>query len=252
MMDKEKEMDLVGHLAELRTRLIWILLVFVLSLAAGFFLAQPLVETLKDDPAAANIKWFVFSLPDALRVYMQFAFVAAAAITIPFALWQIWLFVSPGLRRPERRAALGFIPSAFFLFLVGIAFGYYVLFPMIVQFMVNIANALGAEEAYGMSQYFGFMFNIILPFGFLFEMPIIVMFLTRLRLINPMRLARVRRLAYLGLVIVAVSLTPPEIVSDILVTIPLLLLYEFSIWVSRMVYRKQLREDAEWEEEFGD
>jgi sec-independent protein translocase protein TatC len=92
---------------------------------------------------------------------------------------------------------------------------------------------------------------MVLPFGFLFELPIVVMFLTRLRILNPMRLAKMRRFAYFGLTIVGVTLTPPEIISDILVTLPLLLLYEISVWLSRTVYRKQLKEDESWQEEYG-
>ncbi|MBO8171660.1 MAG: twin-arginine translocase subunit TatC [Bacillaceae bacterium] len=251
MTDNERKMGVVGHLTELRMRLIWTILVFVVSMVIGFFLAKPVIEWMKNDPAAENIPWFVFALPDALRVYMQFAFVIGLIITIPFALYQMWKFVSPGLREHERKAALWFIPSAVVLFLFGISFGYLVLFPLIVGFMSNLADSLGAQEAYGLAQYFRFMFNMVLPIGLLFEMPVIVMFLTRLRLINPMRLNKFRRYAYLILVIIATTITPPELISEILVAIPLLLLYEFSILISRVVYRKQLREDAEWEAEFG-
>ncbi len=252
MANHDQEMGVVGHLTELRMRLIWILTVFVLSLVAGFFLAKPVVEWLKNDPAAANIPWYVFGLSDAFRVYMQFAFVLGVLITIPFALFQLWLFVSPGLKPHEKKAALWFIPSAVLLFVLGLLFAYTVLFPLIVKFMSDMAESLGAQEAYGLSQYFSFMFNIIIPIAVLFELPIVVMFLTRLRLINPHRLARFRRFAYLGLVIVATMITPPEIISEILVAIPLLLLYEVSIAISRVVYRKQLKEDDEWEKEFGD
>lgn len=244
-------MTVVEHLTELRKRIMWVLGVFIVALIIGFFLAGPLVDYLKQEPIAEGVPIVSLHPSDALRVYMQFAFLVGAVITLPVALYHVWRFVSPGLEVKERRGTLYFIPAACFLFIVGILFGYYVVFPMVMKFMSNITASMGADPNYGIAQYFGFMFNMVVPFGVLFQLPIVVMFLTRLRILNPMRLAKVRRYAYFVLAVVGVTLTPPEIVSDILVIIPLLLLYELSIWLSRVVYRKQLREDEAWENEYG-
>jgi len=104
---------------------------------------------------------------------------------------------------------------------------------------------------YGAAQYFTFMFNIILPLAIVFEMPIVVMFLTKIRLLNPKRLHKFRRYAYMLLVILATVITPPDAISAILVALPLIVLYEFSVFMSGFIYRKQLAKDAEWEREFG-
>ncbi|MBO8164075.1 MAG: twin-arginine translocase subunit TatC [Brevibacillus sp.] len=254
-MSENREMTLEEHLGELRRRIIWVLVTFVLALIVGLFFADVVIQYVQSNPISDEIpltQLVSLSPSDALRVYMQFAFLLAVVITLPVALYQLWRFVSPGLRPVEQRVTLRFVPAAFLLFLVGLAFGYYVVFPMILPFMVGFTEKIGTEAMYGVAEYFGFMFNIVIPFGFLFELPIVVMFLTRLRIVNPMRLARLRRVAYFVLAVVAITLTPPEIVSDILVTIPLLLLYEASIWLSRLVYRKQLQEDEAWEREFAD
>lgn len=243
-------MTVVEHLAELRTRILWVLAVFVVGLIAGFYLAGPLIEYLKQEPIADGVPIISLHPSDALRVYMQFAFLIGCVAALPVALFHIWRFVSPGLEVKERRGTLYFIPAACFLFIIGILFGYYVIFPMIMQFMTGMTATIGANPNYGIAEYFGFMFNMVIPFGVLFQLPIVVMFLTRLRIVNPMRLAKMRRFAYFGLAVVGICLTPPEIISDILVTIPLLLLYELSIWLSRIVYRKQLREEAEWEKTY--
>lgn len=247
------EMTMIEHLTELRRRLMWLVAILLVSMVAGFIFAGDVIELLKDRPPAANLEWHVFAPSDALRVYLQISFVIGLIVTLPFLLYHLWAFVAPGLRPEERRATLAFIPAAFILFLIGIAFAFFIVFPMVFMFLSGIAASLETSETYGIADYFGFMFNIVLPLGFLFELPIIVMFLTRLRLLNPVRLSRFRRYAYFILVVVAVMITPPEIVSDLLVSIPLLLLYEFSIWLSRVVYRKQLAEDArrerEWKEE---
>lgn len=250
-MNESQEMTLVEHLAELRTRIIWVLVVFLLSMVAGLFLAGSAIEYLKQSPLAGGIPLKSFHPSDVLGIYMQFSFLIALIVTLPVALYHIWRFVSPGLRPHERKASLMFVPAAFFLYVIGICFGYFVVFPLVMQFVTNIAGTIQVDPNYGIAQYFSFLFNMVLPFGFLFELPIVVMFLTRLRILNPMRLAKMRRFAYFGLTIVGVTLTPPEIISDILVTLPLLLLYEISVWLSRTVYRKQLKEDESWQEEYG-
>jgi len=247
----DQEMTVVEHLTELRRRILWVLAVFIAALAAGFFLAGPLIEYLKQEPIADGVPIISLHPSDALRVYMQFAFLIGSVVTLPVALYHLWRFVSPGLNVNERRGTLSFIPAACILFLIGIVFGYYVVFPMIMQFMTGMTATIGADPNYGIAEYFGFLFNMVIPFGVLFQLPIIVMFLTRLRILNPVRLAKMRRFAYFGLAVAGIALTPPEIVSDILVTIPLLLLYEMSIWLSRIVYRKQLKAEAEWKSEYG-
>lgn len=117
--------------------------------------------------------------------------------------------------------------------------------------MLVMTASLQANEMFGITQYFSFMFSIVLPFGIIFELPILVMFLTRLRIVNPIRLAKMRKISYFILVVIAITITPPKIISDFLVTIPLLLLYEFSIWLSKGIYKKQLEEDKKWLGEFN-
>ncbi len=253
-MKTEKHMTVVEHLTELRRRIIWVLVVFVLFLVAGLFYAGEIITYVTQNPIThlPSTALSSFSPSDALQVYMLFAFWIALVLTLPVALFHLWRFVSPGLRPHERRVALKFIPIAFILFVTGLLFGYFVVFPMIMQFMLSFASEVGATPLYGLSQFFSFLFNMVIPFGFLFEMPIIVIFLTRLRILNPIRLAKMRRIAYFVLAVIGVVLTPPEIISDITVTIPLLILYEVSVWLSQIVYRRQLKEDEEWERQQND
>lgn len=246
MAEHSSDQHILQHLGELRRRLIWVLLVFIVAIVVGFIYAEPIVQHLKNDPAARDIPWNVFALGDALRVYLQFAFLMALVITTPFAMFQMWKFVKPGLKPNEQKATLLYIPGAFFLFIVGILFAYYYIFPFVVQFVTSFSERLGAQEMYGISQYFGFMFRLILPIGIVFELPVIVMFLTRIRLLTPHVLRKMRRHAYVLLVVVAAMITPPDFVSNILVAIPLILLYEVSIWLSNRVYRNVQAEDAAW------
>ncbi len=244
MSKQDKEMTLVGHLQELRVRLMWTIGYFVVTLIIGFMLSDYLVRYFKNSPAAENIVWNVFGFTDSIRVYLQFTFLIAFALTLPFILFQVWRFVAPGLTKTEQRATAWFIPIAFLLFIVGVSFAYFIIFPMIIQFLSQISDQLQVEETYGISQYFGFMFNIIIPFGLLFELPVIVVFLTRIGVVQPKLLTKFRKIAYLLLVTIAAMITPPELVTNILVSIPLILLYEFSIWLSRIVYIRRQKKLA--------
>jgi sec-independent protein translocase protein TatC len=124
------------------------------------------------------------------------------------------------------------------LFLVGISFSYFIVFPFIIEFMGRLAADLGIAEVYGINEYFSFLLQIVLPFGFLFQLPVIIMFFTRLGIVTPMFLSSVRRYAYFLLLVVGGLITPPEVLSHIMVTIPLILLYEVSIVISKVAYRK--------------
>ncbi|MBD0379674.1 twin-arginine translocase subunit TatC [Paenibacillus sedimenti] len=250
-MTTNEEMSLVEHLGELRKRIMWILIALIIGMAGGLICAKPIIRYLKNIPPADDIGWNVFSPWDALRLYMNFGLAVGILITLPVALYHIWAFVKPGLREVEQKASIIYIPAAFFLFLLGIAFGYFVVFPMAFFFTSSISKSLEITELYGAAQYFSFMFNIIIPLAVVFEMPIVVMFLTKIRLLNPKRLHKFRRYAYMLMVILATVITPPDAISAILVSVPLIILYEFSVFLSGFIYRKQLLKDAEWEREFG-
>ncbi|GGI46290.1 Sec-independent protein translocase protein TatCy [Paenibacillus marchantiophytorum] len=250
-MTTNEEMSLVEHLGELRKRIMWILVVLVIGMIGGLISAKPIIKYIKNIPPADTISWNVFSPWDALRLYMNFGLAVGLLITLPVILYHIWAFVKPGLREVEQKASIVYIPYAFLLFLVGLSFGYWVVFPMAFYFTSSISRSLDINEMYGAAQYFTFMFNIILPLAVVFEMPIVVMFLTKIRLLNPKRLHKFRRYAYMLLVILATVITPPDAISAILVSLPLIVLYEFSVFMSGFIYRKQLIKDAEWAEEFG-
>ncbi|MEC0227907.1 twin-arginine translocase subunit TatC [Paenibacillus alba] len=250
-MTTNEEMSLVEHLGELRKRLMWILAVLVIGMVGGLISAKPIIKYLKNIPPANTISWNVFSPWDALRLYMNFGLAVGILITLPVILYHIWAFVKPGLREVEQKASIVYIPYAFLLFLVGLSFGYWVVFPMAFYFTSSISRSLDITEMYGAAQYFTFMFNIILPLAIVFEMPIVVMFLTKIRLLNPKRLHKFRRYAYMLLVILSTVITPPDAISAILVSLPLIVLYEFSVFMSGFIYRKQLIKDAEWAQEFG-
>ncbi len=237
---KHEEMHLLEHLEEMRKRLIFTSIFFLVALCAAFLYVRPiynwLVRNLHQELA-------LLGPSDIIRIYFSIAGVVAVALTIPVAGYHTWKFVRPAMTKEERRATLPYIPAVAALFVIGLSFGYFIVFPMVMAFL----NKLSAdfETIYTADKYFRFLFHLTVPFGFLFEMPVAVMFLTRLGILNPHRMAGARKISYFALTVTAVAITPPDFVSDILVIVPLFLLYEFSVTLSRFVYRKKMRLQAE-------
>ena len=238
---EDKELHLVDHLEELRKRII----ISVVAFATFFIVAFIYVDDI--------YKWFVgdqklqvLGPSDIMWIYFMLATVVAVAATIPVLALQIWLFVKPALRPNEQRITLSYVPALFFLFISGLAFGYFVIYPMVLKFLVNMGQGMFVTN-FTAERYFSFIMNMTLPFGVLFELPVVVMFLTSLGIINPFVLAKIRKYAYFVLIIIAVVITPPDFMSDFVVTLPLLLLYEVSINLSKFVYRKRLKKEQEEE-----
>jgi sec-independent protein translocase protein TatC len=234
-MMENREMNLIDHLSEMRKRLIIVLGSFMLLLILSFIYVQDIYNWLiKDLP----MKLAVLGPSDILWVYFMLAGIIAIAGTIPITAHQIWLFVRPALSVKERKVTLAYIPALFILFIVGISFGYFVIFPTVFNFLLSLSDNM-FMTFFTTEKYFRFMIHIILPFGFLFELPVIIMFLTSLGVLNPYRLQKMRKYSYFALILTAVLITPPDFISDILVVIPLLFLYECSVLLSKVVYRRK-------------
>lgn len=235
----DRELNLVDHLEELRKRIIISALAFVVFFIVGFIYVDDIYKWF-----VGNEKLLVLGPSDIMWIYFMLATVIAVAGTIPVLALQIWLFVRPALKPNERRITLSYVPALFFLFIIGLAFGYFVIFPMVLDFLVNIGKDMFVTN-FTAERYFSFILNMTLPFGVLFELPVVVMFLTSLGIINPFVLSKIRKYAYFVLIIIAIVITPPDFMSDFVVTVPLLLLYEISINLSKFVYRKRLKKQQD-------
>jgi sec-independent protein translocase protein TatC len=247
----DREMSVYDHIGELRKRVIIIASFFFVSAIGGFFLAEPIIVYLQHTNEAEALQMNAFRITDPIKIFMQFSFLIAFIITFPVTLYQIWAFISPGLYERERKVTLSYIPISLFLFLSGLTFSYFILFPFVVKFMSNLADRLDINQVIGINEYFQFLFQLTLPFGILFQMPVIVMFLTRLGIITPAILVKIRKYAYFVLLVIGALITPPEIISHLMVTVPLLILYEISIIISRFGYKKVKLAEAKLNEELN-
>jgi len=235
----ERDMPLLAHIGELRKRMIAVLVVFIFGLAIGLYYAEPAYRFLIEREPVRDLDLHAFSLWDGIGLYMKFAFVLALLPVIPFAFFQLWAFAKPGLALHERKAVLAYVPFALLMFIAGLSFSYFIVFPLAFDFTLQVGRHLNLEETYGVLPYFSFLFSVVVPIALLFELPIGIMFLTRLNIVNPVRLRKLRRVSYLILVSLGVIVTPPDFVSDLLVALPLILLYEFSVIMSSVVYKRQ-------------
>ncbi|MGV2620218.1 UNVERIFIED_CONTAM: twin-arginine translocase subunit TatC [Halobacillus marinus] len=233
--DRDLEMNVTEHLSELRRRIIWTLLFFVLFFIAGFLYVKPIQAFfVKNLPFELNmtspgeIIWIIFTI----------ATIVAIIGTLPVLAFQAWLFVKPALTPKERKVSLSYIPAVFLLFLAGLTFGYLVFVHLILPFLLSLNDGM-FNEIYTVERYFRFLFRVTIPFAILFEIPILVMFLTSLGIVTPGFLVKIRKYAYFVLVIIGTIISPPDFILQLVVAVPLIILYEISILLSRVVYRKK-------------
>ena len=248
MTDSEKK-EFTEHLEELRKRLLIVMYFFVGALIIGFLLSKPLIYQMQNAPWAESIQMHAFQVTDPLKIYLLVIVIIGLVVVLPVIMYQLWAFVAPGLYGNERKLTMSYIPIVMILMLIGMAFGYFVLVPYIIQFTFELSEDMGIETTIGINQYFGFLFRTVLPFGVIFQMPILVLFLTQLGLLTPMFLQKNRKYAYFILLVIAALIAPPDLMTHIMLTIPMIVLYEISIYISKIGYRRHLKAEQKAIEE---
>ena len=238
MNPHKQDQPVMEHVDELRSRLVKTAIVFVMALFAGFFVAEPIIKYIQYSDEAAQFTMNAFKVTDPLSVYLTVTFIVGLLLTSPMLLYQLWAFITPGLYEAERRATLKYIPYAFILFIAGILFAYYVLFPFVMKFMNSLANDLDITQTIGINEYFTFLFKLVIPFGLIFQLPVVTLFLSRIGVLNPIYMVKFRKYSYFVLFVIAVLLAPPDVVSYIVISIPLFILYEFSLVIAKIGHKK--------------
>lgn len=166
---------------------------------------------------------------------------AGVVVGFPYILYEFWKFISPGLYENERKTSRGFIVIASFLFFLGVAFGYYMVAPLSINFLATFKISSAIQNEFDIDSYIGLVRASVLASGLIFELPIIMYFLTKIGLITPEFLKKNRKYALVIVLVLAAIITPPDISTQVIVAIPIIILYEVSIFISRGVIRREKR-----------
>lgn len=268
MAEKQQEMSFLGHLEELRWHLVRsATAIFIIGLLLFIFQKEVyehfLLAHRKPDFITYQIFCDFFNLfgVDSTFCAVEFndnlislkptqqlmnaiwsSFILGIILSFPYLVWELWRFISPGLTTKEVKSSKGFIFIASFLFFCGIAFSFYVIAPISIHFLYNYQISDLIQNNFTLDSHIGLVTNMLLGVSILFELPVLIYFLTKIGLVTPEFLKKYRKHALVVVLILAAIITPPDIASQVIVAIPILILYEISIKVSKIVIKKQQKD----------
>lgn len=243
----QQKIPLTEHLEELRKRVIKCLIVLVIVFMYCYwqsdlffnFITAPVREAMPNSSSLAMIK-----LTEGFFTELKLSLMAAIFFSMPFLLLQGWLFIAPALYIDEKKYVTSFVISASTLFFLGAGFAYYIVFPFGFQFFLGYAN--GAVIAnLSIQEYLGFAVKLAMGFGIVFELPIFVLFLAKIGILTSQMMRKYRKFAILGIFVVAAILTPPDVFTQLMMSAPLLVLYEISIFVAQVFGKKKVIKEEE-------
>jgi sec-independent protein translocase protein TatC len=254
-----KKMPLLEHLIELRSRLLWAVAGFFICFIVCFYFAQTIFDFLAQPLADILLKEtgrrFIYTdLTEVFFTQVKVAFFGALCLSFPVFAAQIWAFVAPGLYKNEKSAFLPFIVATPILFLMGGALLYYVMMPVAWQFFLGFQTSgtegsLPIELEARVGDYISLVMKLIFAFGLCFQLPVLLTLMSRAGIVSAAGLAKKRKYAIVGVFIVAAVVTPPDPISQISLAVPILALYEISVFLARMVEKRKAAEAARQEAE---
>jgi sec-independent protein translocase protein TatC len=250
-MDTEAKSPFIEHLGELRDRLVRSFIAVGVGFAVSYafkeklfqILTAPLVTAME---AGGEARMIFTGLPEAFFTYLKVSLLAGIVVATPVLFYEFWMFVSPGLYRNEKKYLLPVVILSVFFFLLGSSFGYFIVFPYGFQFFLGFATDT-IQAMPSMKEYLSFASKMLLAFGFVFELPLVLTFMARMGLVTVPFLKKNRKYALLLFFIGAALITPPDVITQVMMALPLMILYEISILGARIFGKKSVPDKDEAE-----
>ena len=231
---KASSLSFLEHLDELRSRVIKCLIVFFIA----FLAIYPQTDKILNFIIKSVGKLFFTAPADAFMARVHITLVTALCATLPYILYHVWMFLSLGLTEKERKYVVAFVPFSFLFFIAGVLFAYYVAIPISMNFLLSFSSEV-MQPMITVKNYISYVGSLVLAFGVVFELPLILMFLARIGIATPAFLIQKRRHAIVLILIISAIITPPDVISQIVMAAPLLVLYELGIIATRFACRSQ-------------
>ena len=239
--------DLKPHIADLRKRLVISSITVVIMFFACFSFYEPILEWMMapvKHALPAGTSMIAVEIQETFFTAMKVAFFGGFIISLPVIFWQLWLFLAPGLYDHEKKLVVPFVFFATLMFLLGASFAYYIVVPIGFDFLIAFGNSV-VSVLPSIGKYVGFFTKLLIGFGIAFELPVITFFLAKIGLVNDQMLKDFFRYAVVLIFIVAAVLTPPDVISQVLMAAPLLILYGVSIYIAKVFNPAQKEEEEE-------
>jgi sec-independent protein translocase protein TatC len=235
------EMSFLGHLEELRSRIVKSIIAILAGSAVAAYYRELIMNDVLLKPAIEkNLTLQTLEPFGTAMLYLKVIFTGGFIIAFPFVVWQVWGFVAPGLYRHEQQWARRITIYTTICFLLGVAFAYFLLIPSMMAYIQEVANP-NIENNIATSYYFSFFVNMILASGLIFELPMVTWILSRIGIVSPQLMSKYRRHSIIIILILAAIITPsPDPVSQLMVAVPLYVLYELSVVIARFTYKPRI------------
>lgn len=227
----------IKYINELRNRIISVFAVFFLALILGGLASKKFVEFFLSSNLPENVSLVALNPYENIMVFLNIMFFLALTVTIPFALYNIIMFIKPGLEKNESKYAIQIPLIALVLFLIGALFGYWLNKEVIIPYLTQLTIDVGITNIWSINYYFKFLIYFSLLFGIMFQLPLIIYFLVKLGILSPSQIAKYRKYIIVFLLILAGVVTPPDALSMVAMALPLYALFELSLFLSRFVKR---------------